>query len=121
MATKTISITGVDGLLKKLKTVQQLEAVKKVVKKNTAEMQEKAVRNTTTAYTKGYATGTTKRGIKPKIIDEGDGASGMVGMSMEYNPYLEEGTRFMAAAPVLKPAHQEQSIKFKKDLEDIVK
>ena len=39
----------------------------------------------------------------------------------EYAPYVELGTRFMAAQPYLKPAFEEQKRKFKSDMNKLTK
>ena len=90
-----------------------------VVKTNTTEVQQAAMAKTSSAYTRGYSTGDTKKSIG---IEFGNGGmSGLIGMGMEYNPYTERGTRFMAAEPVLDPVFHKQKTKFKSDLEKLLK
>ena len=115
---------GLDKLVKDLEQRAKMDIIHEIVKKNTAELQSTAKKNTTTAYTGHYEgkklvkpTGATKQGIHRKV----QGLSGTVGMTKEYNPYLEEGTRFMDKRPVLQPAFDEQKIKFKRDLDRVMK
>lgn len=108
---------GMVRLQKKLKTVQQLTKAKNVVKNNTAQLQEKMVRNA--VFEKGYSTGQTRRSINIEIVD--DGMTGKVGPGTEYSPYVEYGTRKMQAQPFVRPAYNEQKEKFKADLDELVK
>lgn len=119
-----IKIVGMEKLQKKLKKNVSMDAVKRVVRHNGAEMQEKAQRNT--EQFKGYQnpdpkkrpTGTLKRSIGLEITD--DGMSAEVEPTAEYAPYVELGTRFMEAQPYLKPAFNVQKEKFKKDMNKLV-
>ena len=90
-----------------------MEDVKRVVRHNGAEMQEKAQRNAP------VDTGTLKRSIGLEITDSGMAAE--VETTAEYAPYVELGTRFMEAQPYLKPAFDDQKEKFKKDMKKLVK
>lgn len=101
------------GLAKKIK----LDDVKRVVKQNGGEMQEKMMQNAD--FKKGYQTGTTKRSIGLEIKD--NGLTSEVEPGTEYSPYLEYGTRFMEAQPFVKPAFDAQKEQFKKDLDKLVK
>lgn len=119
-------LKGADKLIAGLEKRQKLTAVQGIVKKHTAQMQVKAQQRTTTEYKGHYEggrfvspTGATRRGIKLEIED--GGLSGIVGMSMNYNPYLENGTRFMRARPVLKPTFTTQKIAFVNELKSIMK
>ena len=107
-----IKVVGIEKLQKKLKKNVQLDDVKRVVRHNGAEMQEKAQRNAP------VDTGTLKRSIGLKITD--GGMSAEVEPTAEYAPYVELGTRFMEAQPYLKPAFDEQKEKFKKDMKKLV-
>ena len=108
-----IKVVGVEKLQKKLKKNVQMEDVKRVVRHNGAEMQEKAQRNAP------VDTGTLKRSIGLEITDSGMAAE--VEPTAEYAPYVELGTRFMEAQPYLKPAFDDQKEKFKKDMKKLVK
>lgn len=107
-----IKIVGMEKLQKKLKKNVRLDDVKRVVRHNGAEMQEKAQRNAP------VDTGTLKRSIGLEITDSGMAAE--VEPTAEYAPYVELGTRFMEAQPYLKPAFEEQKEKFKKDMKKLV-
>lgn len=121
-----VRLKGADKLIAGLEKRQKLTGVQALVKKHTAQLQVKAQQRTSTAYTGHYEgtrfvkpTGATKRGIKLEIAD--GGLSGIVGMSMSYNPYLENGTRFMHARPVLKPTFTAQKIQFVNELKLLMK
>lgn len=112
-----IEVKGLDKLQKKLKENVTLDDVKRVVSHHGQQlhrnMQSKA------DFTRGYATGTTKRSIGLEIKDSGFTAE--VEPTTEYSPYLEYGTRFMDAQPFVKPAYDEQKEKFKRDMEKLVR
>lgn len=112
-----IKVEGLDKLVKALKDNVTLDDVKRVVKTNGGQLQNKMQHNAD--FKKGYQTGTTKRSIGLEIQDSGFTAE--VGPETEYSPYLEYGTRFMDAQPFIKPAHEEQKRKFKQDMERLVK
>ena len=107
-----IKVVGIEKLQKKLKKNVQMEDVKRVVRHNGAEMQEKAQRNAP------VDTGTLKRSIGLEITDSGMAAE--VEPTADYAPYVELGTRFMEAQPYLKPAFDDQKEKFKKDMKKLV-
>lgn len=107
-----IKVVGIEKLQKKLKKNVQMEDVKRVVRHNGAEMQEKAQRNAP------VDTGTLKRSIGLEITDSGMAAE--VEPTAEYAPYVELGTRFMEAQPYLKPAFDDQKEKFKKEMKKLV-
>jgi HK97 gp10 family phage protein len=113
----TIRIEGLKELQAALKENVTMEDVKKVVRQNGSEMQEKIVNNAD--FTKGYATGTTKRSIGLEITDGGFAAE--VEPKTEYSPYLEYGTRFMEAQPFVKPGYEAQKEQFKSDMQKLVK
>lgn len=112
-----ITIKGDKELIAKLKQNATLNDVKRVVRKNGSDlqrnMQEKA------DFTKGYATGETKRSIGLEITD--GGLTAEVGPTTEYAPYLEYGTRFMEAQPFVRPALDEQGKKFISDLNKLMR
>lgn len=107
-----IKVVGIEKLQKKLKKNVQMEDVKRVVRHNGAEMQEKAQRNAP------VDTGTLKRSIGLEITDSGMAAE--VEPTADYAPYVELGTRFMDAQPYLKPAFDDQKEKFRKDMKKLV-
>jgi len=112
-----ITVKGLDKLQKKLKDNVTMDDVKQVVKHNGSGLQRKM--QAKADFTKGYQTGTTKRSIGLEIKDSGFTAE--VAPETEYSPYLEYGTRFMEAQPFVKPAHEEQSQKFKRDMAKLVR
>ena len=107
-----ITLKGDKEVMKRLKENATMSDVKKVVRKNGSELQTKMQENAD--FTRGYATGTTKRSISLEVKD--GGLTAEVGPSTEYSPYLEYGTRFMDAQPFIKPALNEQKKKFSNDL-----
>lgn len=113
----SIKAKGLAELQKKLKKNVRMDDVKRVVRKNGADMTQKMISNAD--FDKGYQTGTTKRSITLDINDGGMTAS--AGPGTEYSPYLEYGTRFMEAQPFVKPAFDVQKEKFKKDMEKLMK
>lgn len=112
-----IKIEGLDKLEKQLKKNVTLNDVKRVVRKNGAELQEAIQRNAD--FKMGYQTGDTKRSVGLEITDGGMTAES--GPTTDYSPYLELGTRFMDAQPFVKPALDEQEPKFKADMRKLVK
>lgn len=125
----TYEIDGIEALQKALLKRASKKDVVGVVKRNTTKMQQQAMANAPTTYTKVYkygamkgkkiSTGETKKSIGVQF--KNDGLTGTAGMGMEYNPYTEEGTRFMAAEPLLKPVFNKQKTVFKSDLEKLLK
>ena len=113
----SIKIDGLEELEKKLKDCYSMEAVKKTVKTNGKKLQENIQRNAD--FTKCYQTGATKESVGLEITD--DGFTAESGATTEYAPYLEYGTRFMDAQPFIRPAFEEQSKQFQKDLQRLMK
>lgn len=123
-----IKVEGFDELLKALKDNVSLESVKTVIRKNGSDLQEKMQREADFKGHWGYKdgayqfippTGATHDSIRLDIKDSGLTAE--VGATTEYAPYLEFGTRFMDAQPFVKPALDEQTKKFRQDLEKLMK
>ena len=127
-----IKVTGLDKLQKKLKADVTLDDVKELVRKNGGQLQNKMQRNAD--FAKGYQTGTTKRSIKLSGTEYLDGGFTVeVGPgeaplnkktelpATEYSPYVEYGTRYMAAQPFVRPAFEEQKEKFIKGMQRLVK
>ena len=112
-----IKIEGLDELQEALKDNITMDDVKRVVRQNGSEMQQKIQKNAD--FDKGYQTGTTKRSVGLEIKDGGFTAE--VEPGTEYSPYLEYGTRFMEAQPFVKPGHAAQAVQFKKDMQKLVK
>lgn len=107
----SFEISGADALLSKLAKLATYDDVKTAVKVNTAEMASATIRNAP------VDTGHLKRSIVPEITD----LVGRVKATADYSPYVEYGTRFMAAQPFIAPAFQVQSAKFISDLQRIMR
>lgn len=108
-----LTVKGLDKLQKHLKENITMNDVKKIVRKNGADMQQKMQDNAD--FSQGYQTGQTKRSIGLEIIDGGFTAES--GPTTDYAPYVEYGTRFMLEQPFVKPALDSQSKKFLSDLQ----
>ena len=119
-----IKFEGIEELKKVLIKNADLNDVEKVVRKNGEQLQKKAQRN---AQFKGHyegkefvkPIGNLKKSIGLEITNGGFNAE--VEPTAEYAAYVELGTRFMDAQPYLKPAFDEQSIKFESDMKKLVK
>ena len=83
----SLRVDGLADLQKKLKENVTMDDVKKVVKQNGAELDEKMVANA--EFSKGYQTGTTKRSIRLEVTDGGFTAEVMP--TTEYVPCLKIG------------------------------
>lgn len=112
-----IEVMGLKELEKKLKDNCTMNDVKRVVRQNGSELQDKM--QDKADFTRGYATGETKGSIGLNIIEGGFTAE--VGPTTEYSEYLEYGTRFMTAQPFVAPALDEQKKQFLSDMEDLVR
>ena len=108
-----------------LNEVANLKDIQNAVKVNTTEMHRKATRN---ASFKGHydssgnfikPTGATKRSIAIEFKDAG--LTGVVKTGTHYSPYLEFGTRKMAAQPFMRPAFYDQRVKFMQDMSRLLK
>ena len=119
-----IVFSGLSELQVALQDKCNLDSVKKVVKLNGAELQQKAQRN---AQFKGHyegkkfvsPTGTLRRSIKGPEMKDG-GFTAKVEAGVEYAPYVEFGTRYMSAQPYMKPAFNQQKSQFRNDLERLM-
>lgn len=123
-----IKVVGLDKLEKALKDNITMDDVKRVIRNNGAGLQNKMQVKADFKGHWGYKdgsyqfippTGETKRSIMLDISDFGLTAE--VEPTTEYAAYLEYGTRFMEAQSFVRPALEEQSKKFKKDMEKLVK
>lgn len=113
----SIKITGLDKLEKQLKENVTMNDVKRVIRHNGAELQRGIQQNAD--FTRGYATGQTKRSVVLDITDGGFAAES--GPTTDYAEYLEVGTRFMDAQPFVEPALEKQTAKFKSDMNKLVR
>ena len=112
----TIQFKGMTELIRGLEDGQNMNKVKKVVKLNGSEMQRNMMRYA--SFTKGYQTGATKRSITLQFRDAG--LSAEVRPTTDYSPYLELGTRYMAAQPFVRPAYYNALFQFHDDLKRLV-
>ena len=112
-----IKIVGMDKLEKQLKKNVTLNDVRTVVRKNGADLQRIIQRNAD--FDKGYQTGETRRSVGLEITDGGMTAES--GPTTEYSEYLEYGTRFMEKQPFIKPGLEEVELKFRSDMQKLVK
>ena len=114
-----ITVRGLDKLQRKLKDNVTLDDVAKVVQKNGADLVRTMKAETTTAYVKGYTTGDTAGSINLKPAD--GGLTAIVGPTMDYDPYVEYGTRYMSPEPIAQPSLDKVRPKFLSDLERLMK
>lgn len=109
----SVKFTGVNELKRALTKNMDLDAAKRVVKQNGAELQVKAQRSAP------VDTGTLKRSIGLEIMDGGLTAKSAA--EAEYAQYVELGTRYMEAQPYMKPAFNAQKEQFKRDMDKLVR
>lgn len=109
----SVELKGVNELRIALKKKADMAAMKRIVKMNGAELQQKAKRNAP------VDTGTLKRSIVLELKD--DGMTAECAATAEYAPYQEWGTRYMEAQPYMKPAFNAQKEKFKSDMDKLVR
>ena len=120
-----IEIRSSGNLADRLNELANLKDVQNAVRVNTTEMHRKSTRN---ASFKGHydssgnfikPTGATKRSIAIEFKDAG--LTGVVKTGTHYSPYLEFGTRKMAAQPFMRPAFYDQRVKFMQDMSRLLK
>lgn len=109
----SIKFTGANELKLALKKKADLDAVRRVVMQNGAELQARAQRNAP------VDTGNLKRSIGLGIRDNGLTAESEA--TAEYAPYVEWGTRYMDAQPFMGPAFRVQKEQFKRDMDKLTK
>lgn len=97
-----IKIEGIEKLVGELKDNVTLNDVKRVVAHNGARLNRQMKAQTTKAYVKGYSTGDTASSIGLAI--ENGGMRAVVSAGMDYDPYVEYGTRYMAPEPIVEPS-----------------
>lgn len=112
-----MKILGSKELARGLEKRIGMDGIKKLVTAKTTQLHGVAVQKA--QYTKGYSTGATRRSIGMQIHD--GGLTGEVGMGMDYDPYLEKGTRFMEAQPALKPAYNQVKGDYIREIRNIMK
>lgn len=115
----TVKLDGLDKLEKKLKANATLKDVKTVVKVNGGRLERQIKANTATAYTKGYSQQQTAGSVGMELLD--GGLTCEAGVGMDYDPYLETGTRYMSPEPTVTPASKTVSARFFSDMEKLMK
>ncbi|MEO1768267.1 HK97-gp10 family putative phage morphogenesis protein [Candidatus Enterococcus ferrettii] len=108
-----IKVSGLAELEKKLQRNATMSDVKQIVRLNGAELNLNAQRKAP------VDTGFLRRSIVFQLASMGFEAR--VFATAEYAPYLEWGTRFMAAMPFMGPAFRIQKEKFKSDMLRLVR
>ena len=119
-----ITVRGLDKLQERLKDNVTLDDVARVVQKNGNDLVRTMKDETKTAYRGGYSgkvvsTGDTAGSIK--LTPRDGGLTAVVGPTMDYDPYVEYGTRFMPAEPIAEPSLDKVKPKFLNDLERLMK
>jgi len=111
-------VRGAIELAKRLRqSAQSVPKIKNAVKKHGSELEKLTKRNA--KFTKGYATGETKRSVTLTIKSAGFEAQVKPGTEHAY--FLELGTRFMGAQPFVTPALMKERPKFIKAIEEASK
>ena len=114
-----IKIEGLEKLIGELKENVTLNDVKRVVSYNGQALNRQMKAQTTKAYVKGYSTGDTAISINLHL--ENGGMKAVVEATMDYDPYVEYGTRFMAPEPIVQPSLDVIGPKFINDLSRLKK
>ena len=119
MGSSGIELKGMYKLTSAMREKCSLEAVKTIVQRNGDRLNTAMKRNTHSAFRKGYSTGDTARSVNTVISD--NGLTATVAPTMNYDPYVEYGTRFMEAEPFVRPAFNEVKPQFTSDMDRLVK
>ncbi|MDD3230027.1 MAG: HK97 gp10 family phage protein [Oscillospiraceae bacterium] len=118
-----IRVEGIDALAGVLKKNATLDDVRRAVRKNGRELQGVMVKNSgESTFCRGFFTGALKQDVSAQGFKLKDGGlTACVGSTKAYGPYLEFGTRFMAAEPFVKPSLDVQAPIFESDMRKLVK
>ena len=108
-----MELRGTVQLKNALRKNASLDDVKNTVKLNGSEMHSSAMKYSP------VDTGFLRRNIKYNTEDSGFTAR--VASEAEYAPYQEYGTRYQSGTPHIRPSFHEQSPRFKKDMERLMK
>ena len=108
---------GLEELQKHLKKCVTMDDVKRVVRQNGGELEQKIIDHA--VFVKGYSKGDTAGSVRTEYKD--DGLTAESGPTTDYSEYLERGTRKMDAQPFVGPAFDEQKPIFKNDLKKLVR
>ena len=114
-----LTVKGLEPLEGVLKQNVTLDDVKRIVQKNGADLVNVMKRQTTKSYVKGYSTGDTAGSINLKPED--GGLTAVVATGTSYSPYVEWGTRFREAEPIVQPSLDVVAPKFYSDLSRVMK
>lgn len=115
----SLKVEGLEPLIGTLKDNVTLNDVKRIVAKNGADLTRQMKAQTKISYVKGYSTGDTAGSINLKITNGGMTAEVATGTS--YSPYVEYGTRYMSAEPIVQPSLDVIAPKFYSDLSRVMK
>lgn len=118
-----IKLVGMDKLEKQLRRNASKKDIKDLVKMHGALLEESITAKATKGaaggvYMKGYSEGNTADSTAMK--KRNGGMVVQVGVGMEYDPYVEYGTRYMEAEPVVEPSAEEISKKFMERMKKLV-
>lgn len=116
---KSIRIVGADKLAEALHGRAKTQLMQAIVKNRSSKLQSGTISRMNASYTHGFSTGATARSTKLALSD--GGLTGTVSVGTKYFPYLEKGTRFMAAMPTLGPEFNVQSTALKSDIQKLMK
>lgn len=126
MAKGGIELRGMYKLTSAMRQKCNLGAIKTIVQRNGDKLNTTMKRNTHAAFRKTnprtgrpYSSGDTARSINTVISD--NGLTATVAPTMNYDPYVEYGTRFMEAEPFVRPAFNEVKPQFVSDMEKLCK
>ena len=108
-----IIIEGGDEMVRAIRGRFNHDKVATVVKRNTAQAQQTAMRLA------AVDTGFMKRSITMRV--DITGLAGYIVASAEYSPYVEFGTRYMGSQPFMRPAAREQAPIFMNDLRNLIR
>ena len=112
-----VKLNGLEDFERVLKKNVTMDDVKRIVKVNGDRLNRYMKEQTTHAYVKGYSTGDTAGSINTEVRD--GGLTVAVGATMNYDPYVEYGTRYMSAEPILDPSLERVRPQFLGDLEKV--
>lgn len=112
-----VKFNGLDDFVGVLKDNVTMDDVKRIIKVNGDRLNRYMKEQTTHAYVKGYSTGDTAGSINTEVRD--GGLTVAVGATMNYDPYVEYGTRYMSAEPILDPSLERVRPQFLGDLEKV--
>lgn len=110
---KGFHLRGTIELRAKLKKNATMRDVVDIVNLNTKEMLAKQTRYS------AVDTGFMRRSNGMEILD--DGLTGITYNKAEYAPYVDKGTRFMAAQPFISAAYNNQKPLFLRDMERLMR